>query len=92
MADSSSTQTSLPLEETAKLLQKLVKLKDEEKLPKSMNKIVDDYLNAHSMFVKQIDKFLHSDDHDAELEYDAIKTVVETCPEFLTTKKSFGNH
>ncbi len=85
-----TTETSLSIDKTAKLLQALVDLSGGEGgggegLPEVIQKCVDNVLDAQKKLVKQIDEYLHSKKRGLE-EFNVVSSIIETCPEFLATK------
>ena len=82
-----TSATTLSIEKTATLLQKLFDLREEQnvELPDFISSKVDDLLKEQHQFVKDIDKYLQSTPDESRLE--TFTAIVKTCPEFLATQK-----
>jgi hypothetical protein len=87
-----SNETTLSIDKVAKLLQKLVDLKEHPRneLPDKIESSVKKILDAQKKFVEEIDEYMHGIDHDED-DLETVKTVGETCPEFLATMDKDGD-
>jgi hypothetical protein len=87
-----TTETTISIEKVAKLLQNLVDLqKEAEKgLPIKLQACVSQLLSAQKRFVKQIDNYMHLMNYNVD-GIETLKTIAETCPEFLATTDPQGN-
>ena len=87
-------KTTLSLEKTAKLAQKLIDLTENQnlELPDDLQGQFENYLNFQYCFVRDIDKYLHQQRHYEDEEHiEVIATIVETCPEFLATEYKYDD-
>ena len=85
--------TTLSIEKTATLMQKLFDLRDEQniELPNWMSSKLDDIIEEQEVFIEDIDDYLHNTSHfEDESRIETITTIVETCPEFLATHDEHG--
>ncbi len=81
-----NTSTSLSFEKIATLVQGLVALQEKTvKLPGDIQNSISELLSAQDKLVKSVDDFLHSEKRNIG-EFELVKTIVTTCPEFLGTK------
>ena len=94
--------TTLSMEKAAQLVQSLVELKDRNvDLPKKLLGSINAFQDAQNTFVKEIDTYLNPSflppdekfiyENEDEIEFVAVKTIVELCPEFLATTNSYGS-
>ena len=84
-----ASTTTLSIEKTATLLQKLLDLSTEQnvELPNFVSSKVNRLLKEQQKFVKDIDNYLQFTPHFADKNgLETIITIVETYPEFLATK------
>ena len=85
-----TSATTLSIEKTATLLQKLLDLRNEQNVELSgfISSRVDKLVKEQQQFVEDIDEYLQIRPHFAnESEIETITTIVETCPEFLATQE-----
>ena len=91
-----SSSTNLSIEKTAKLLQNLVDLKNNNKnieynIPEDISESIDNLLEAQQLFLKEIDDYLHRPSNFKHIDnIETVSTIVNTCPEFLATKDEGG--
>lgn len=86
------SSTSLSIEKTATLFQNLINLRKEREIELDYDDLeehINDLLNAQRKFVNEIDKYMHTDFYEHEIE--TVTTIIETCPQFLATKDSCGH-
>jgi hypothetical protein len=86
-----STATVLSIEKTATLLRNLVDLGNQTNVgfPSIIEEYVSELLDAQTIFVNQIDQYMHRREHDVN-EVETVRVIIEACPEFLTTKNGSG--
>lgn len=77
----------LSFERTTKILQDLTDQRDTLYLPDEIKEAMKDVIEAQKKFVQNIDDYLHcTNTYDHLQNKDAVKAMIETCPELLTTK------
>lgn len=96
--------SSLPLhispQQVSTIFQNLVDLKNEcesdtlsEQIPIEIIEILNKFHNAQKSFIKKIDKYMHKPKYKANAsEEKTIRTIIETCPEFLSSEDKDGEY
>jgi hypothetical protein len=62
-------------------------------IPSFMNHSLQNYVSAQTEFLKDIDDYLHLKNNGEKMKaenFEVVKTIIETCPEFLATKDEEG--
>ncbi len=92
-----SSSTSLSLDQSAKLVQKVLKLKKEQnvEIPELIQCSINQYLTAHTRLLKNIDAYFHCPvqlvKNVPHGNYNEVtKTIIDTTPEFLATTDEFS--